>query len=307
MNTVDASDAALVWIKNTNKALALTVDCNSAYVYANPNIGAQIAVAEAARNIVCSGGQPLAITNCLNFGNPYDQEVYWQFVETIKGMGIACRAFNTPVTGGNVSFYNQSQIGDLNVPVYPTPTIGMLGLLATENKMTLSFKESGLQVYLVGPVTDDIGSSEYVRSIHKISHSPVPHFELGMEIKVQEAIKTLIELKQIVSAHDVSEGGLLICLFESCLEHRLGMDIQSIPGIRPDSFLFGEGQSRVVIGVRPAEEPATLELLGSRAAPYHKLGTTQNDGIFLVDGQFIGEISVWSELYKNRLSDLMES
>ena len=307
MNTVDASDAALVWIKDSNKALALTVDCNSAYVYADPNIGAQIAVAEAARNIVCSGGQPLAITNCLNFGNPYDQEVYWQFVEAIKGMGIACRAFNTPVTGGNVSFYNQSQIGEQNVPVYPTPTIGMLGLLRTENKMTLALKEEGLIVYLVGPVTDDIGSSEYLRSIHKISHSTVPHFELGMELKVQEAIKKMITQKHIVAAHDVSEGGLLICLFEACLEHRLGLNIQSVPGIRPDSFLFGEGQSRVVIGVRPAEEPAILEILGSSAIPYHKLGTTQNDGVFLVDGQFIGEIANWSELYKNRLSDLMES
>lgn len=307
MNTVSASDAALVWLKDSNKALALTVDCNSAYVYADPNIGTQIAVAEAARNIVCSGGQPLAITNCLNFGNPYDQEVYWQFVEAIKGMGIACRAFNTPVTGGNVSFYNQSQIGELNVPVYPTPTIGMLGLLNTENKTNLAFNGEGEQVYLIGPVTDDIGSSEYIRSIHGISHSTVPYFDLGMEIKVQEALKQLIGFKLITSAHDVSEGGLMICLFEACLTKRLGIDIQSISGIRPDSFLFGEGQSRVVIGIGPAEETAVIKLLNDQDVPYHKLGTTQNDGVFLLNGEFLGKIDIWSELYKSRLTDLMES
>ena len=176
MNTVEPSDSSLVYVKGTDKALAMTVDCNSAYVYADPNIGAQIAVAEAARNIVCSGGEPLAITNCLNFGNPYDQEVYYQFVETIKGMGTACRAFNTPVTGGNVSFYNQSQIGDKTIPVYPTPTIGMIGLLNATNKMHLSFKSAGLKLILVGPMTDDIGSSEYLRSYHKVFHSTVPYF-----------------------------------------------------------------------------------------------------------------------------------
>lgn len=183
INTTQPSDASLVWVKDTDKALAMTVDCNSAYVYADPNIGAQIAVAEAARNIVCSGGTPLAITNCLNFGNPYDLEVYYQFVEVIKGMGIACRAFNTPVTGGNVSFYNQSVIGDKTVPVYPTPTIGMLGLLDLDNKTFLSFDRPGLNLYLLGPITDDLGSSEYLRTVHQVRHSPAPYFDLEIEQK----------------------------------------------------------------------------------------------------------------------------
>jgi len=307
MNTVDPSDAALVWIKDSSKALALTVDCNSAYVYANPNIGTQIAVAEAARNIICSGGEPLAITNCLNFGNPYDQEVYWQFVEAIKGMGIACRAFNTPVTGGNVSFYNQSKIGELNIPVYPTPTIGMLGLLKVENKTGYSFGDAGVQVYLVGPVTNDISSSEYLRSIHQRSHSPAPHFSLEMELKVQESIKSMIDRKLILSAHDISEGGLLMCLFECCLSDQLGIDIQSIAGIRKDSFLFGEGQSRIVIGVDAIMESPVLDLLNINQVPFYKLGDTRKGGRFLLDGTFLGTIDVWSELYKNTLADLMES
>ena len=141
------TDAPVVLVKGTNKGLALTTDCNSRYVYADPYKGAMIAVSEAARNIVCSGGQPLGVTNCLNFGNPYDPEVYYQFVHAIKGMGEACRKFDTPVTGGNVSFYNQNPDG----PVYPTPTIGMVGLLGKyKDKMTLDFKKEGDVIYLIG-------------------------------------------------------------------------------------------------------------------------------------------------------------
>ncbi|MEO5583322.1 MAG: phosphoribosylformylglycinamidine synthase subunit PurL, partial [Saprospiraceae bacterium] len=243
MNTNQPSDASLVWVKGTEKALALTVDCNSAYVYADPNVGAQIAVAEAARNIVCSGGEPLAITNCLNFGNPYDQEVYFQFVEVIKGMGTACRAFNTPVTGGNVSFYNQSQTGGQTIPIYPTPTIGMIGLLPIHQKTFLSFAHAGLILYLIGPITNNISSSEYLRSVHEIFHSPVPYFDLKKELKVQETIKQLIKNGLVAAAHDISDGGLLVSLFESCLKNELGVKIISKPGIRKDSFLFGEGQS----------------------------------------------------------------
>lgn len=307
MNTVEPSDAALVWVKDTTKALVLTVDCNSAYVYADPNIGTQIAVAEAARNIVCSGGTPLAITNCLNFGNPYDQEVYWQFVEAIKGMGIACRAFNTPVTGGNVSFYNQSQIGDQNVPVYPTPTIGMLGLADIYKKTILGFKHAGMPVYLLGPVTDDLGSSEYLRSIHGIHHSPAPYFHLDIEIKVQTVVKSLIDQGLVRAVHDVSEGGLLVCLFESCLSSQLGININGKSDIRRDSFLFGEGQSRVVIGLDPSQEKETVELLNSLHLPFHKLGETNQSGRFELDGEYLGDIKEWAVFHKNKLADLMES
>ena len=173
------TDAAVVLVKGTNKGLAITTDCNSRYVFADPYKGTMIAVSEAARNIVCSGGQPLGVTNCLNFGNPYDPEVYYQFVHAIKGMGEACRKFDTPVTGGNVSFYNQNPDG----PVYPTPTIGMVGLLEDMNeKMTLDFKEEGDVIYLLGKSTNDINSSEYLHKICGVEFSPAPYFESGRRI-----------------------------------------------------------------------------------------------------------------------------
>jgi len=201
------SDAALVRVKGTDKALAVTTDCNSTYVYADPYKGAMIAVAEAARNIVCSGGEPVAITNCLNFGNPYNKEAFYQFVNAIKGMGDGCRAFGTPVTGGNVSFYNQSQYeGGRVEPVYPTPTIGMLGIVDNiERRMTLEFKDRGDVIYLVGDSKDDIASSEYLRRIHGVEHSPAPFFELEEEQKLHKAISTLIQKELIKSAHDVAD------------------------------------------------------------------------------------------------------
>src|SRR5690606_34290157 len=165
MSTNKPSDAAVVNLKDTNKALVVTVDCNSRYVQADPEIGTMIAVSEAARNITCTGGEPSAITNCLNFGNPYNPEAYWQFVGAIKGMGAACIKFQTPVTGGNVSFYNQSKIGDKVVPVFPTPTIGMLGIMEDKKyQTTLSFEKEGDSIYVVGELTNDINSSEYLYS-----------------------------------------------------------------------------------------------------------------------------------------------
>ncbi|MEP7267016.1 MAG: phosphoribosylformylglycinamidine synthase subunit PurL [Saprospiraceae bacterium] len=306
MNTTDPSDAPMVYIKGTDKALAMSVDCNSSYVFADPNIGAQIAVSEAARNIICSGGEPLAITNCLNFGNPYDQEVYFQFVEVIKGMGIACRAFNTPVTGGNVSFYNQSQIGSKTVPVYPTPTIGMIGLLPTSNKTFISFKQSGLKLILVGPITNDIGSSEYIRSFHKVTYSSVPYFNLEKELQVQNAVKKLIKAHLVEAVHDISDGGLFITLMESCLQNSLGVNIFSPMDIRQDSFLFGEGQSRIVVAVSSSnEEKVMTELLTSGIESF-VLGDTIESGKFLLNGLEISDINRWSESYHHALPVIME-
>src|SRR5688572_4554082 len=184
-STNTPSDATVVVAKPTGKALALTTDCNSRYVFADPYVGGMIAVAEAARNIVCSGGQPLGVTNCLNFGNPYDPQVYFQFVSVIKGMGEACRRFDTPVTGGNVSFYNQNPDG----AVYPTPTIGMVGLLDNaDDKMTLDFKEEGDIIILVGKSNADINSSEYLHKVHGVEHSPAPHFDLEEEFALQQKV-----------------------------------------------------------------------------------------------------------------------
>ena len=184
-STNQPSDAAIILAKPTKKALALTTDCNSRYVYADPYKGAMIAVAEAARNIVCSGGKPLGITNCLNFGNPYDPEVYYQFVHAIKGMGEACRKFDTPVTGGNVSFYNQNPDG----AVYPTPTIGMVGLLEDINdKMTMNFKNEDDIIFLIGKSNDDINSSEYLHKVQGVEYSPAPHFDLDEEFALQQNV-----------------------------------------------------------------------------------------------------------------------
>ncbi|WP_315816438.1 AIR synthase related protein [Paraflavitalea speifideaquila] len=278
-STNQPSDAAIVIGKPTGKGLALTTDCNSRYVFADPYKGAMIAVAEAARNIVCSGGQPLGVTNCLNFGNPYDPEVYYQFVHAIKGMGEACRKFDTPVTGGNVSFYNQNPDG----AVYPTPTIGMVGLLDSVNdKMTMYFKEEGHVVFLVGKARGDINSSEYLHKIKGVEHSPAPHFDLEEEFVLQQKIAELIKAGAIESAHDVSEGGLFITLLESSFHKNLGVDVvASDSDIRKDGYWFGEAQSRVVVSVKPAKVAAFRKLLGDH--PFEELGFVTN-GAIEIDG-----------------------
>src|SRR6201996_7208628 len=227
-STNEPSDAAVVLAKGTGKALAVTTDCNSRYVFADPYKGAMIAVAEAARNIVCSGGQPLGVTNCLNFGNPYDPEVYYQFVNAIKGMGDACRKFDTPVTGGNVSFYNQNRDG----AVYPTHTIGMVGVLDNINdKMTLDFKNEGDHLILLGTSKADIGSSEYVHKVLGVEFSSAPHFDIEEEYALQQKVAELIAKKLVVSAHDVSEGGLFITLAESAFPRGLGFDVEKAASV----------------------------------------------------------------------------
>ena len=273
MTTNKFSDAGIVNIKGTKKALALTTDCNSRYVWADPEKGTSIAVAEAARNIVCSGGSPVAITNCLNFGNPYNPEVFWQFSNAIKGMGKACEKFGTPVTGGNVSFYNQTSIGKTVEPVFPTPTIGMLGILEDkENQMSLSFQKKGDMIFLIGPVVEDISSSVYLVKYHKIEKSPCPAFDLEKEYKVQQIISELIKKKMISSAHDVSEGGLFVTLLESSMPNNLGFDITTDAEIRADAFLFGESQSRVVVSVNENKEDHFLDFMMEQKIPFMALG-----------------------------------
>lgn len=297
------SDAAIVIAKPTNKGLALTTDCNSRYVFADPYKGAMIAVAEAARNIVCSGGQPLGVTNCLNFGNPYDPEVYYQFSNAIKGMGDACRKFDTPVTGGNVSFYNQSPDG----PVYPTPTIGMVGLLDSVNdKMTLNFKNEGDIIYLVGQSRNDINSSEYLHKIHGVEHSPCPHFELEEEVALQQAIAKLVKASAIQSAHDVSEGGLMITLLESSFTNNLGFDVAAAAtAIRKDAYWFGEAQSRVVVSVAPANTAAAEEILKQSNVPFAVIGKVTN-GVIITEGELWGQVADWKEKYDNAIGNILK-
>jgi len=291
------TDAPVVLVKGTKKGLAITTDCNSRYVFADPYKGTMIAVSEAARNIVCSGGQPLGVTNCLNFGNPYDPEVYYQFVQAIKGMGEACRKFDTPVTGGNVSFYNQNPDG----PVYPTPTIGMVGLLENINeKMTLDFKKEGDVIYLLGRSTNDINSSQYLSKICNVAFSPAPYFELEEEFSLQLKIAELIHKKLIQSAHDISEGGLFVTVCESGFNRELGFTIETKDDLREDAYLFGEGQSRVVVSVK-AELIERFEN-ALKDFPHERIGLVTS-GEMLVNGDFWGTIDWWQEQYDSAIEN----
>lgn len=297
------SDASIVVVKGSKKALAVTTDCNSRYVYADPHTGGQIAVAEAARNIVCSGGEPVAITNCLNFGNPYDPEVYYQFVHAIQGMGEACRKFNTPVTGGNVSFYNQSPDG----PVYPTPTIGMLGVLdSIDQRITLDFKNNGDLIYLVGRSYNDISSSEYLHKLVGVEFSPAPHFKLEEEHRLQQAITKLNAAGLVQSAHDVSEGGLFITLLESAMAGKSGFEINTNKDFRKDAYLFGEAQSRVVVTVNPSDKEKFESLLhglvdaSATSVRFELLGTVKGNSM-IVDGENWGNTADWKVKYDTAL------
>ncbi|RYE21648.1 MAG: phosphoribosylformylglycinamidine synthase subunit PurL [Sphingobacteriales bacterium] len=288
MTTNRPSDAAVVAVRDTDKAIVITVDCNSRYVYADPQKGCAIAVAEAARNITCAGGEPVAITNCLNFGNPYNPEVYWQFVGAIKGMGEACTKFETPVTGGNVSFYNQSSDEG---PVFPTPTIGMLGVMDDiDNLMTLDFKQPGDIIYLIGESVDDIASSQYLASWHKIAASPAPFFDLDKEYDTHQVIKELIKHKLVQSVHDVADGGLYITLTESAMPNGLGFDVVCDTAVRRDAFLFGEAQGRIVVSVAPEKQDSFIELMATSEIEFTMLGTV-NNGFFNVDEQLFGHVT----------------
>lgn len=296
--TNNPSDAPVVLVKETGKALAVTTDCNSRYVYSDPYKGAMIAVAEAARNIVCSGGVPLGVTNCLNFGNPYDPQVYFQFVEAVKGMGEACKKFDTPVTGGNVSFYNQNPEG----AVYPTPTIGMVGVLdSLDDKMTLGFKAEGDLIYLLGQSNNDINCSEYLHKICGVEYSPAPHFDLEEEFTVQQAVLKLISEKLIQSAHDISEGGLFITLLESGFVAGLGFEAaQEDVSLRADAFWFGESQSRVVVSVSPSKQHAFETLLAASGTQSVCLGNVKRTDV-VINGENWGAIAAWKTPYDDKI------
>jgi len=301
-STNEPSDAAIVIVKGTSKGIAMTTDCNSRYVLADPHRGAMIAVAEAARNLVCSGAIPLGVTNCLNFGNPYDPEVYYQFVHAVKGMGEACLKFDTPVTGGNVSFYNQHPDG----AVYPTPTIGMVGLLEdTKQKMTLFFKQPGDLIFQIGKSRNDIHSSAYLHALHGVEYSPAPYFDLEEEFLLQAKLMACIQKKLVESAHDVAEGGLFVTLAESGFYRNLGFSVscQDV-SIRRDAYWFGESQSRVVVSVKreklaefkTAMEGISLEKLGAVTASELQ-----------VDGDNWGTIREWKYEYDTAIEKEMES
>jgi phosphoribosylformylglycinamidine synthase len=273
-----ASDAAVVRLKGTGKGLAVKTDCNGRYVYLNPRRGARIAVAEAARNVTCAGGTPVAITNCCNFGNPHNPEVYWTFAEAIGGMGDACRALGTPVTGGNVSLYNEHPEG----AIYPTPTIGMLGLVddIETHPTTAALQNEGDVLFLLTPSgwthPDGIGGTEYLSTVHDRITGDAPHLDLDEEVAVQDATRALIREGLVHHAHDVSDGGLAVCLAESVIHSDgLGADV-TLPATdehRLDAALFGEAQSRVVLSVRPGDVASLEKMLSDHdGVQAHRLG-----------------------------------
>jgi phosphoribosylformylglycinamidine synthase len=297
-------DAAVVHIKDTDKALAMKTDCNSRYVYLNPKVGTKIAVAESARNIVCSGGIPLAITNCLNFGNPYKPENYWQFSQAIEGMGEACRFFNTPVTGGNVSFYNESP----NAAVYPTPTIGMVGLVEKLTNVTTSFfKSQGDLIYVLGEDFEELGGSEYLKIIHGKVAGDCPHIDLQVELNLHETILTLIENRLIESAHDVSEGGIICALAECSImneENLIGAEVNIPIKTREDFSLFSESQSRVIVSVKEKNKKEFESILSKKKQHHTLLGRTIA-GKFNVNDTIKLELIELSEIYYNTIPKIM--
>lgn len=307
-NTIDGgsfTDASVIRIKGTNKGIAASTDCNSTYVYADPFIGSQIAVYEAARNIVCTGGRPVAITNCLNFGNPYNPEVYYQFVKTIEGMGQACRSLQTPVTGGNVSFYNQTMLDSGTEPIYPTPTIGMVGIIDDMSNLTdINFKTENDIIILVGRNRNDINSSEYLRYIHQVNSSPAPYFDQTEELLVQKAIHDLIRAGLLRSAHDISEGGLFQNLLESCYANKKSFEISISDNIRLDALLFGECQSRIVISIDPEHFEKVQSIISELNVNYEVLGkVTQSD--ILINKINFGTLDLYQQIFINRLEAII--
>ncbi|MDR0790093.1 MAG: phosphoribosylformylglycinamidine synthase subunit PurL [Bacteroidales bacterium] len=304
MSTNYPSDAGVVNLKGTGNAIAMTCDCNSRYVYSNPELGAQMAVAEAARNIVCAGGEPLAVTNCLNFGNPYHEQTYWQFVKAVQGMGEACRRFNTPVTGGNVSFYNQASINGKVEAVKPSPVIGMIGVVNKQNHTSLDFKQPNQTIYVMGKMTDDINCSQYLYSYRKVELSPVPYFNIDEEYEMQQCLLGLIKKGYVSSAHDVSDGGLFITLLESAMPRDLGFEIKTDNSLRLDSFLFGEGQGRVVITLNEGNEVEFLSLVKQNNIPCLAIGKTTNGNI-VIDSEVFGNVNEYKPKYDNSIANYM--
>lgn len=300
------SDAAVIYIKETNKAIATKTDCNGRYVYLNPKEGTKIAVAESARNVVCSGAIPLAITNCLNFGNPYKPENYWQFKKAIEGMGEACKFFNTPVTGGNVSFYNESP----EAAVYPTPTIGMVGLIENlENITTANFKNENDLIYVLGEDYEELGGSEYLKVVHNLVTGECPKIDLQTEKDLQTLILHLIESNIIKSAHDISEGGILAALAECCIiddENPIGAKVHVPIKTREDFSFFSESQSRVIVSVHPDNQEKFEEIASKSFTPYYFLGTTGGNSLNIND-QYQFSLSHLIDLYYNSIPKKMNA
>ncbi|HLP14728.1 MAG TPA: phosphoribosylformylglycinamidine synthase subunit PurL [Bacteroidota bacterium] len=307
-NTIlyEGCDAAVVKIKDTSKYLSMKTDCNGRYVYLNPKKGAMIAVAESARNVVCSGGTPLAITNCLNFGNPYKPEMYWQFTQAVEGVGEACRAFETPVTGGNVSFYNESP----TAAVYPTPVIGMVGLIEDKKFITPSaFQAPGDAILLLGTNRGDLNGSEYLASVHGICGSDAPWFDMEAEKRVQACALELIHAGLIRSAHDVSDGGIIVTLIESaiCGGGTKGFTVElGSAGQRKDRVIFGEDQSRIVMSAYGVNLSAISAICERHNVPFSQIGVVTDESVGVVKDCLRIDLNQARDVVENEIGRRMD-
>ena len=305
-NTVigPGSDAGVIRVKNYDISLAVSTDCNGRYVYLNPRSGGKIAVAESARNVVCSGAKPLAITNCLNFGNPTDPEIYWQFRESVLGIGDTCRIFDTPVTGGNVSFYNESNLG----AVYPTPVIGMVGIIEDNSKiMDLSYKNSGDMIVSLGSINGSLGGSEYLKEVHGIVEGPIPPIDLEIEKNLQDFCLEAISEGIIKSAHDISDGGLAVNIAESICnsEKGIGAEIYIERKLRVDEILFGECQG-VIIASIDSKDLDRISSLGKKYKIYTQtIGNVTNDSKLTINDDISITRKKVEDCYFNSLSNLI--
>ncbi len=299
-------DASVIRLKGTDKGLAMKVDCNSRYVYLNPYKGGMIAVCESARNVACTGAIPLAITNCLNFGNPYNPEVYHQFKEAVRGIGDACKILETPVTGGNVSFYNQSK----DFAVYPTPTIGMLGLIEKcDLSITSHFKGGGDAVILLGDLTGNIGGSEYLSRIHGLVEGDAPDIDPAKEKILIELLLKLADKKLMKSAHDISDGGIAVALAECCItgkEFITGCEVTiDFKDQRPDFMLYSESQSCVIISADNANVKEILSICKEVGYTSTVIGRTVQ-GIFSINDIISLDTGRLHESYFSYIEELME-
>jgi phosphoribosylformylglycinamidine synthase len=300
-------DAAVLRLKETDTVLSMKTDCNARFVYLDPYVGGMSAVAECARNLAAVGTSPLGVTNCLNFGNPYKPEIYWQFSEAIRGIAEACRVLGTPVTGGNVSFYNENPEG----AVYPTPVIGMVGETGSlDATMTADFKNAGDLVDMLGSTTGHIGGSEYLAIHHGTVGGRVPPLDIGAEKRLQDLVLQLISRKLVESAHDCSEGGLGIAAAESLMGayrggRELGLELEIPGGIRPDRYLFGEDQSRMIVSVKPGNLNEIKELARSSDVPCLVIGRVTAGHEFVAGNLVRMGVGEMTELYDASLEKIV--
>ncbi len=303
---VGQTDAAVIRIKGTKKGLAMKTDCNSRYVYLNPKAGGAIAVAECARNIACTGARPLAVTNCLNFGNPYKPEVYFQFKTAVEGMGDACRMFDTPVTGGNVSFYNETSLAGGRTAIYPTPTIGMVGLLDDiDNLVESTFKQESDAIVLFGDPELELDGSEYMVMQYGTPGTESPAVDLEHEKNLQELLVTLASKNLIRSAHDVSDGGIAVTLIEQSIMNRdtmLGFKVDLECSCKESAAiqkqLFSEAQGRVVISINPDNAAAVIDEAQRLNVPVRIIGKVVSEGASIaVNGRPVAEFSLGELLH----------